>query len=93
MENINYYKIDGITNKTITRVNNDKTGCCFFPGDYYNTEIYQTIFPTKELNKESGEDERGYGLFYLFEKDGKSGYLPFNNSVKYSLRSVKNSIT
>ena len=83
-ETINYYDIKGVTNKTTTRINNNKTGYCFFPGDYYNKEVYQTIFPTDLLHEGSSEDARGKGLFYLFETDGKSGYLPFDDKVAYN---------
>ena len=85
-ETIEYFDIKGPTDKTTIVVNNNKSGCCFFPSNYYNlnaNSIYQTIFPTVELDINSDENARGKGLFYLHVKDNKTGYLPFNETIKY----------
>lgn len=87
---INYYDIKGVTSNTVTKVNNNRSAeaLCFYPGDYYSEDpdsIYQKLFPTVKLTEESGIEEKGKGLFYLSKEDagGRTGYLPFNGSIKY----------
>ena len=87
---IKYYDIKGVTGSTTTKVTNKlaANALSFYPDIYYSEDpnsLYQKIFPTERLTEASPKDAKGKGLFYLSKEDaaGRTGYLPFNASVKY----------